>query len=194
MTLPALFLALSMASGTLTPTAPRAPLQAPPANPIGTAVLAFKERVHTYLELHHDAESKVAKQTETSNPAQVLDREAALGAMIRRLRPTAKEGDVFGADFLAILTKEVHDDFRGRAAADRKALIQELPASTRIGVNMTYPAALPLATFPAQLLRKLPALPPELEYRIVGRHIVLRDVGGNVIVDIARNIVPTIPS
>jgi hypothetical protein len=59
---------------------------------------------------------------------------------------------------------------------------------------MTYPTELPLATFPARLLAKLPDLPPELEYRIVGRHIVLRDVTANVVVDVARNIVPTIPS
>ncbi len=64
----------------------------------------------------------------------------------------------------------------------------------QIVVNTTYPVGLPLATFPARLLQKLPALPPELEYRIVGHHIVLRDVTGNVIVDVARNIVPTIPS
>ena len=44
------------------------------------------------------------------------------------------------------------------------------------------------------LLQKLPDLPPELEYRIVGRHIVLLDVTANVIVDVARNIVPTLPS
>jgi hypothetical protein len=101
---------------------------------------------------------------------------------------------VFGSDFRAVLEREVRKDFRGRPAADRKALIQELPAKTAIAVNTTYPANLPLATFPARLLQKLPDLPPELEYRLVGHHIVLRDVTANVVVDIARNIVPTIPS
>jgi hypothetical protein len=43
------------------------------------------------------------------------------------------------------------------------------------------------------LLRKLPDLPPELEYRIVGRSLILRDVKANLIVDILRDVVP-IPS
>ena len=44
------------------------------------------------------------------------------------------------------------------------------------------------------LLRKLPDLPPELEYRLVGRSLILRDVKANLIVDILRDVVPTIPS
>jgi hypothetical protein len=170
------------------------PPQPAPANPIGTAVLGFKERVDRYVKLHNEAESKVPKLVETNDPAKVTDREAALGAMIKSLRATAKEGDVFGADFMTVLEREVRKDFRDRPAADRKALIHELPAKMKIAVNMTYPVDLPLATFPARLLQKLPALPPELEYRLVGHHIVLRDVTANVVVDVARNIVPTIPS
>jgi hypothetical protein len=190
----ALLLALVMvpvATQALTGASPPQPKQ---ANPIGTAVLGFKERLDRYVKLHNDAESKVAKLTETSDPAKVHDREAALGAMIKTLRPAAKEGDIFGADFKAILEQEVRKDFRRRSAADRKAIIQELPAKMKIAVNMTYPTNLPLATFPAQLLNKLPELPPELEYRLVGHHIVLRDSTANVVVDVARNIVPTIPS
>lgn len=189
-----LFLALTLAPVVSPAPSNHGPSQPAKANPIGTAVLGFKERVGQYVKLHNEAESKVLKLTETNDPAQVSDREAALGAMIRSLRPAAKEGDVFGADFRAVLEREVRQDFRGRPAADRKALIQELPAKMNIAVNMIYPVDLPLATFPAQLLQKLPALPPELEYRIVGHHIVLRDVTGNVVVDVARNIVPTIPS
>ncbi len=176
-----------------TPGLPPVP-QPAPANPIGTAVLDFKQRVADYVKVHHDAESKVPKLTETSDPAKVHDREAALGAMIKRLRTGAKEGAIFGSDFRVVLEREVRKDFRGRPAADRKALIQELPAKMAIAVNMTYPTELPLATFPARLLQKLPELPPELEYRFVGRHIVLRDVTANVVVDVARDIVPTIPS
>jgi hypothetical protein len=59
---------------------------------------------------------------------------------------------------------------------------------------MTYPSSLPLGTVPARLLRELPDLPPELEYRIVARHLILRDAKANIIVDFIRNAVPTIPS
>jgi hypothetical protein len=169
-----------------------APSQAAQANPIGTAVLGFKERVAEYVKLHNVAESKVAKLTETNDAANVQSRQAALAAMIKKLRPAAKEGDIFGEAFRTVLASEVRRDFLGRSAADRKALMQEPPAKMRIAVNMTYPTDKPLKTFPAQLLQKLPELPPELEYRMVGHHIVLRDVTANVIVDVARNVVPII--
>jgi hypothetical protein len=172
----------------------RAAAQPAAANPIGTAVLGFKQRIADYVKLHNEAESKVPKLTETSDPAKVHDREVALGATIKSLRAGAKEGEIFGTDFRAVLEREVRQDFRSRSATDRKALIQELPAKMTIAVNATYPTELPLATFPARLLKKLPDLPPELEYRIVGHHVVLRDVTANVVVDVARNIVPTIPS
>lgn len=162
------------------------------ANPIGTAVLGFKERVAEYLKLQHQAESKVPRLTETNDASNVQRREAELAAMIKKLRPNAKEGDVFGEDFRAVLAREVRRDFLGRSAADRKAVMQEQPLKMRLGVNMTYPTDKPLKTFPSQLLRKLPELPPELEYRIVAHHIVLRDVIANLIVDIARDVVPKI--
>ena len=57
-----------------------------------------------------------------------------------------------------------------------------------------YPTKIPLETFPPVLLRKLPDLPPELEYRIVNKNLILRDVKANLIVDILRGVVPTIPS
>ena len=57
-----------------------------------------------------------------------------------------------------------------------------------------YPTTLPLITVPAKLLRVLPQLPEELEYRILGRHLLLRDVKGNIVVDYVRDAVPTIPS
>ena len=162
------------------------------ANPIGTAVLGFKERVAEYIKLQHQAESKVPKLTETNDASNVQRREAELAAMIKKLRPNANEGDIFGEDFRAVLAREVRRDFLGRSAADRKAVMQEQPLKMRLGVNMTYPTDKPLKTFPSQLLRKLPELPPELEYRIVGHHIVLRDVIANLIVDIARDVVPKI--
>src|SRR4029077_3018522 len=116
------------------------------ANPIGTAVLGFKERVAEYLKLQHQAESKVPRLTETNDASNVQRREAELAAMIKKLRPNAKEGDVFGEDFRAVLAREVRRDFLGRSAADRKAVMQEQPLKMRLGVNMTYPTDKPLKT------------------------------------------------
>ena len=66
----------------------------------------------------------------------------------------------------------------------------ELPKGVKIGVNMVYPTALPLATFPGNLLKALPELPPELEYRIVGRDLDPARRDGQRIVDILSGVFP----
>ena len=57
-------------------------------------------------------------------------------------------------------------------------------------VDASYPEHLPLQTTPPSVLANLPKLPPEVEYRIVGNALVLRDVDANLIVDFTRNVVP----
>jgi len=42
---------------------------------------------------------------------------------------------------------------------------------------------LPLQSMPPSLLLNLPRLPKELEYRFVGRELVLREIPANLIVD-----------
>ncbi|MND04077.1 hypothetical protein D3C83_241900 [compost metagenome] len=55
-------------------------------------------------------------------------------------------------------------------------------------VNATWPASEPLTTVPANILERLPQLPPDVEYRISNkRHLILRDVDANIIVDFIYN-------
>jgi hypothetical protein len=50
-------------------------------------------------------------------------------------------------------------------------------------VNMEWPANVPFDYVPPQLLQSLPALPKELQYRMIGRSLVLWDHHANLIVD-----------
>jgi hypothetical protein len=47
-----------------------------------------------------------------------------------------------------------------------------------------------LSLVPPALLLKLPQLPKELDYRFVGRHLILRDATANIIVDYILDAVP----
>jgi hypothetical protein len=180
------------------PAAPRAePQQKPPAAPaaqpaneVGVATKAFLDRLQEYVTYHNNVEKMVPPLTETSDPVKLSEREKALGEALIKQRPDAKPGDFFVKEYQPVLTKLIREDFAKRPAADRKALIVELPKGIKIGVNTIYPTTLPLASFPANLLEVLPKLPPELEYRIVGRDLVLRDTTGNVIVDVMPNVFP----
>ena len=163
-------------------------------NASGAAALEFKKRIDAYLKVHNEAEGKVPNLKKTDDPKEISDREKALADMIMTLRAGAQPGDIFAPDYQPYFIKIVQDDFKERSAADRKAIVNELPAKVKVDINTVYPTTLPLETFPPALLRKLPDLPPELEYRIVGRNLILRDVKANLIVDILRGVVPTIPS
>jgi hypothetical protein len=165
-----------------------------PVNAQGAATLEFKKHIDAYMKIHNEAESKVPSLKRTDDPKEISDREKALGQMIMTLRANAQPGDIFAPEYQPYFIKIVQDDFKGRSAADRKAIINELPKNMKVDINTVYPTTLPLATFPPALLRKLPDLPSDLEYRLVGRSLLLRDVKANLIVDILRDVVPTIPS
>lgn len=162
----------------------------PGVNEYGAATKAFLDRMQEYMAFHNKVEGMVSPITQTSSPEEIAKREAALGAMLIKQRPDAKEGDFFVKEYQPYLIKIIREDFAKRPMADRKALLVELPKDVKVGVNMIYPPGLPLATFPANLLKALPELPKGLEYRIVGQHLILRDVTGNVIVDVLRGVFP----
>ncbi len=93
-------------------------------------------------------------------------------------------------DLSAHIRQVVRKDWAKRSAADKAGLAEDIPPGTLADVNATYPPALPLATFPASLLAALPPLPEDIEYRFVGRHLILRDVKANIIVDVLPNVLP----
>ena len=161
-----------------------------PMSPLGEAVLEFQKRIQAYMKIHNEAEGKVPNLKRTDDPVEISAREKALADTIMTLRPGAQPGDIFAKEYQPYFIQIVQDDFKKRTAADRKALVHELPRGVKVSINTVYPTTLPLITFPATLLRSLPDLPPELEYRIVGRHLLLRDVKANLIVDALYDVVP----
>lgn len=170
--------------------APASQGQKPVVNPVGSATKAFLDRIAEYVRFHNNVEKMVAPLTETADPAKISGREKALGEALIKSRPDAKPGDFFIVQYQPHLARIIKEDFAKRSLADRKALVVELPKGVTVGVNQVYPTTLVLVTFPANLLKALPELPPELEYRIISRDLVLRDVKGNVVVDVMRNVFP----
>lgn len=159
-------------------------------NAYGAAVKAFRDRVDAYLAMHKKAADEVPPLKETSDAAKLTAREQALGEAIRRARAGAKPGEIFGGELGAHIRNVIRKDWAKRSAADKAGLIHDVPPGSLADVNATYPPALPLGTFPAALLAALPPVPEDLEYRFVGRHLILRDVKANLIVDVLPNVLP----
>ncbi len=175
------------ACATSTVGAQREPKQ---VNAYGAAVKAFRDRAEAYLALHRKAAEGLPPLKETDDPAKLTSREVALGEAIRRIRLDAKPGDIFGADLSPHIRDVIKKDWAKRSEADRAGLREGVPPGSLADVNATYPQALALGTFPATLLAALPPLPEQLEYRFVGRHLIVRDVNANIIVDVLPDVLP----
>ena len=50
-------------------------------------------------------------------------------------------------------------------------------------INRSYPKKRPLSTVPPGILAVLPTLPADIQYRFVGRDLILHDTRANIILD-----------
>ena len=174
----------------LAPLAP-APVQPAAAAPLSASAKAFVDRVNEYLARRGKVDNGIPKLTETSDPKKIADRERALGEALVKARVNAKPGDVFVPEFQTVVIKIINADFAKRTLAERKALVVELPKGVAFEINQIYPTTIPLATSPPNLLTALPDLAEDdVEYRIVYRHLILRDVRGNYVIDMIRDVFP----
>jgi hypothetical protein len=136
----------------------------------------------TYAELRHRVEATLPALRVTNDPAEILGREAAIGAAVKAAHPRASRGEVFTAAVAKDVRAVIGADLIRRSASDRASLMRDVPTMTP-HVNQPYPTSEALATFPPLLLQSLPRLPDDLEYRFLGRHLIIRDGRTNLIVD-----------
>ena len=154
-------------------------------NGVSGAVGSEAER---YAELRHAVETTVPALRVTNDPAEILGREAAFGAAVQAARPGPAQGEVFTAAMAKNVRAVIAADRMRRSASDWAGLMSDVPAM-RPGINESYPAGEALATFPPLLLQALPRLPDDLEYRFMGRDLIIRDARTNLIVDYLSNVI-----
>ena len=192
-TLHATALAILLLSARAGPVAQDAALLPAPAAPILQDLIAtqtFQQGIDEYVALHRLLEAPLPPLRPTLDMTRIQTATRALAWRIQMARSTAQPGD--------IITPDVARMFRRRIAtclapetwaailAERDTDEQGQPAAPVpvLHVNMEWPAQVPFDIVPPQLLFALPPLPPELQYRIIGRALVLWDHHANLIVDI----------
>jgi hypothetical protein len=171
------------------------PLMARPqdtVNPGSLVLQDFHKRVADYVELHKTARSEVHGLKPTKSPEEIAHYEHRLGARIRELRHGAAEGAIFTPEISGEFRRLIHIAMQGSAATRvQKSLNHAEPVDLpHLRVDSTYPEGIPLQSTPPSVLLNLPPLPPEVEYRVVGHDLVLRDIDANLIVDLIRNVAP----
>ena len=158
------------------------------ANPDALVLKDFTDRIEAYTKLRNDLKGEGPPLKETKEPAKIKASQDALAAKIREARKDARPGDIFTPEIRTKFRQLMYPEVKGAEGRQTKAVIREdAPADVKFKVNATYPEAQPLPTMPPNLLANLPQLPDDLEYRIVDRHLILRDVHANIIVDYIPN-------
>jgi hypothetical protein len=147
----------------------------------------FQKRLDAYMTLQKKVIADLPALKNTDDPKEITAREVAMGEAVRRARAGAKPGDIIVPETAAYFRKLVQEDLQTRTAPEKKVMKDELPPFEPV-VNQTYPPEHPLATFPATLLKLLPTLPEELEYRFLANALIIRDAKANIIIDYVLNV------
>jgi hypothetical protein len=165
------------------------PIAQQSTNPTAAAVAEFNKQITVYMALHQKTEAAAPDVKKGATPAEVLTFEKGLAERIKTARATAKQGDVFAPAVVPLFRKIFKDYYARRSGREIRLLFDEVP-NFKPEVNMTYPSNLPKANFPPRLALELPQLPDELEYRLVGTNLILRDSEANLIVDYIPSVLP----
>lgn len=166
----------------------------PQVNPDAAVMADFKARVEKYAELHKDLAKGSAKQKDDASAERVTSQKDALAAKLQTARTGAKQGDIFTPEIRLAFRRLLAPELKGEDGRDAKAIMKDdAPAAGTVPfkVNAKYPEGQPKPTMPTNLLLNLPTLPEPLEYRVVGKHLLLLDTAADVIVDYALNVITT---
>lgn len=156
-----------------------------------TVPAEFVDRVNEYAAVHRIVVTSLGPPRMWSDPEQLLRQQRCFANAMREGRPGAREGGIF--------TAAASEFFRSRiqvivqvsefdvAMAFEEPDEDDTPAVAN--VNEAFPWNAGAVVWPS-MLSGLPELPPELEYRFLGRHLVLVDVLANLVVDVLRDALP----
>ena len=157
----------------------------------------FLEEVEEYVEVRRKAREELPRLKDEAEPEDVTAYAKQLTTNIALRRKGAKQGDVFRPKVAAAFRRLTRDHL-ARHPDERKTVLtegnptgdEERIRAPKVAVNAQYIPASPLSTVPPTLLLSLPTLPDEVEYRFIGRALILRDTVANLIIDFVPNAVP----
>ena len=140
----------------------------------------FSARIWRYSELRSELEKGLPGLRVTEDVREIRRAQRALAKRIRVARDGARQGDIFtaaiGVEFREVLRLEMDADTWA-------AIMDDNPGEFSNRINGTYPSKRPLSTVPPNILARLPRLPEDVEYRFLGRHLILHDSRANLILD-----------
>jgi hypothetical protein len=167
--------------------------QAPPSPSSDKEVLSeFTKKAKDYVSQEHTL--AIEKMKPTSDVVKLNEQRKQLREAMQHSRSDAKQGDFFTPEASKLFRKLLSGVLKGEAKEKVRSSLShaEPTASASFRVNAEFPnqAGQPIQSVPPSVLKVLPALPEELEYRIAGNTLALRDSRANMVVDYLPNALP----
>jgi hypothetical protein len=165
-----------------------APAWAQQPAPANDAVAAFTVATHEYAVMHRRLEQQLGPMVITANPEEIYRAIERMAAAMKAVRPNARQGDYFTPALAPVLRVRIATSLATHGLTREDVRIAEMAegidsTTVTLRVNESFPWIVASPMFPC-VLAALPALPPELQYRIVGDALALIDVHAGLVVDV----------
>lgn len=162
---------------------------------------AFTANVKAYTDMVDRLAKDLGALPDKATPEKINEHRRSLAAAIQKARVKARPGDIFAADERPEFTRIVRSETSGKQGAPaRKTIAEDNPRGkqdadhqappVRLAVNAIYPDGAPRSTVPPTVLLRMPKIPETVEFRFVGKALVLYDARANLIVDFITNALP----
>jgi hypothetical protein len=152
---------------------------------------ALTKRINDYGALHEKLEATLPRLSKDSAPEQVDAHQRALASLIQNARPRLEHGDVFGENARALIRRLLARVLSGPEGAKlRQSIMEDNPGPLRVRVGGRLPDDAPRSTLPMLVLQMLPKLPESVEYRFLGRRLLLVDAHALIVIDYVDDALP----
>jgi hypothetical protein len=146
----------------------------------GFAAADFTARISAYAALRQSLQKGLPVMEVTTDPRDIFTAERLLAVRIKRARKDARRGAIFTPEIAAAFRDVLRLETKESTCA---VIADDGPEPFELETNDSYPKTAALSTVPVNILNLLPDLPEDVQYRFVGRHLILHDTRANLILD-----------
>jgi hypothetical protein len=154
----------------------------------------FYSAVERYVALHREIERSVPALEISSDAHRIHHAIEGMRNAMQAARPLARPGDIVDPEAANLLRLRIRETLAARGHTTAAILHSQRdedaePAQGPPAVNAEFPWARG-SSLPACLFAVLPTLPPELQFRLLERDLVLVDTHAGLVVDVVADALP----